>query len=199
VKLDRHPRKHWCLATTLLAGLILAPALQRLSVASNPREALNPAAAPGTEMLGRLEGRWRVDMKILDQQGNWVPQDQQREWLWYYILDGHAIQDDFVVVFKDESGNSLRRVVGTNIRIYNAEEKRWHMAWISSKARRLAAFTAVNEGDRVIMRGVNDQGRDVRNTFFDISRDSFDWEQAWTFDDGASWLPVARIHATRLE
>ena len=138
-------------------------------------------------------------MKILDQQGNWVPQDQQREWLWYYILDGHAIQDDFVVVFKDESGNSLRRVVGTNIRIYNAEEKRWHMAWISSKARRLAAFTAVNEGDRVIMRGVNDQGRDVRNTFFDISRDSFDWEQAWTFDDGASWLPVARIHATRLE
>ena len=83
---------------------------------------------------------------IFDQQGNWVPQDQQREWLWYYILDGHAIQDDFVVVFKDESGNSLRRVVGTNIRIYNAEEKRWHMAWISSKARRLAAFTAVNEG-----------------------------------------------------
>lgn len=87
--------------------------------------------------------------------------------------------------------------VGTNIRIYNAEEKQWHMAWIDKNNRRLATFTAVYEDGKIIMSGRNAQGRQIRNTFYNITSNEFDWQQEWTFDEGKTWVAVSKIHCTR--
>ena len=193
------PRKRVWPAAVLLAAWILAWAGPQPPVADTGRQSLNPDAPAGTEILGQLKGRWAVRMDLRDAQGNWHPQEQYREWRWYYILDGQAIQDDFITESRNDKGEVVSRSVGTNIRIYNADENLWYMAWIHSNRRRLATFTAVNQKDTVIMRGKNDQGRDVRNTFHDIRHDSFEWTQEWTFDEGESWVPVVRIHATRIE
>jgi hypothetical protein len=179
--------------------LFSACARQDPPSASADQQSLNSKAASGTEILGQLNGNWLVQMQIRDQEGNWHSQDQYREWRWYYILDGHAIQDDFITVYTDDRGNVSRTESGTNIRIYNDEEKQWYMAWIHSNGRRLATFTAVNEDDKVIMRGTNDQGREIRNTFYDIGPESFNWVQDWTFDGGDSWVPVVKIRATRID
>jgi hypothetical protein len=47
------------------------------------------------------------------------------------------------------------------------------------------------------MTGHNAQGRLVRITFSGISGRTFNWQQEWTFDEGAAWFPVARMTCTR--
>ncbi|MCG6914063.1 hypothetical protein LJE86_09120, partial [bacterium BMS3Abin03] len=90
-----------------------------------------------------------------------------------------------------------RKAVGTNIRIYNSEDKLWYMAWIDKTHRRLATFTATNESGNIVMDGTNSNGRHIHNTFYNIKQDTFDWKQEWTFDEGKSWVEVARIHCVR--
>jgi hypothetical protein len=158
---------------------------------------LNPAAPPETEQLGQLAGIWEAEQVKRNRDGSWSEEKSKAEWRWYYILDGHAIQDDWISIEATNDSAKIYRPVGTNIRIYNAEEKQWHMAWIDKTNRRLASFSAVYEDGKIIMSGQNAKGRQIRNTFFNITRDSFDWKQEWTFDKGQSWVEVAKIRCTR--
>jgi hypothetical protein len=187
------------LSIALLAAAFAAPIAIGAPHFPDHRQTLNPNAPPETEALGQLVGRWVVRMEIRDAQGQWHVDDKHREWRWYYILDGHAIQDDLITIDTDDLSNVPHTTIGTNIRIYNEEDELWHMAWMHSERQRLATFTAINKEGQVIMQGTNDRGREVRNAFFAIEPDSFVWEQQWTFDAGESWVVVARIHATRIE
>ena len=191
--------KYLSLSILLVIAAIAAPMAVGATISTGDRQTLNPDAPPETAALGQLTGRWAVRMEIRDGEGNWHVQDKYREWHWYYILDGHAIQDDLVTIETDDRNGVPQTTIGTNIRIFNDEDKLWHMAWIHSARQRVATFTAINQDDRVVMQGMNDQDREVRNIFFDIRPDSFEWEQQWTFDAGESWVAVARIHATRIE
>jgi hypothetical protein len=154
---------------------------------------LNPDAPKETEQFGQLAGKWNAEQTIRNKDGTWSEKTTKAEWRWYYILDGHAIQDDW---FSEDSTNKMQWV-GTNIRIYNPEEKQWHMAWIDKTNRRLASFTAVYENGIMKMDGTNAKGRHIKNIFSNISKESFDWVQQWTFDKGKSWVEVARIHCTK--
>ena len=87
---------------------------------------INPEAPPETAMLGQLIGTWDIDQSIINKDGTWGERKRHAIWKWYYILDGHAIQDDWILV--DSLKN--QHAAGTNIRIYNPEEKQWYMAWI---------------------------------------------------------------------
>lgn len=174
-----------------------------LSCQSQDESNITPGFNPGTlsqdapeetGILGQLTGIWQADQTILKSDGNWAAAKNKAEWKWYYILDGHAIQDDWIVI--DSAGD--RSVAGTNIRIYNKDEAKWYMGWIDSKNRRLAEFTAINDGNSVVMTGTNAQGRAIRNTFYNISADYFDWKQEWTFDEGNTWTEVTKIKCTRI-
>jgi len=154
---------------------------------------LNPEAPTETKQLGQLAGVWEAEQTIWQKDGSWSEEKTKAEWRWYYILAGHAIQDDWYSV---DSTNTLQWI-GTNIRIYSPEEKLWHMAWIDKNNRRLATFTAIYENDAVIMSGKNAQGRQIKNTFYNMTNSDFDWKQEWTFDEGNSWVEVARIYCKR--
>lgn len=157
-----------------------------------PETKLNLEAPAETEMLGQLAGTWNATQSILNRDGSWGD-EKHAIWKWYYILDGHAIQDDWITI--DSLNN--QSIAGTNIRIYNPEEKEWHMAWIDKTNRRLAAFTAINENGTIIMEGTNAKGRQIKNIFFNITDNEFDWKQEWTFDEGATWVEVVKIHCKR--
>jgi len=154
---------------------------------------LNPDAPIETQLLGQFAGLWAARQSIRQQDGSWSDQKKSSLWRWYYILDGHAVQDDWITM---DSLNQ-QQVVGTNIRIYNADENRWYMSWIDKTNRKLATFTAINDGDKVIMDGTNAKGRRVRNTFYNIKPNEFDWKQEWTFDEGNSWVEVTKIHCEK--
>jgi hypothetical protein len=162
---------------------------------------LNPEAPSETALLGRLVGLWEASMVRRNPDGSWQDRATRYLWRWYFILDGHAIQDDWIRVRNGSETNpgQSHRVIGTNIRIYNPDEQQWHMAWIDSGQRRLATFTAANVDGSIVMTGRNAMGRQVRNTFSNITNQSFNWVQEWTADDGATWFEVAKIHCRRLE
>jgi hypothetical protein len=155
---------------------------------------LNSNAPWETEFLGKLKGTWNAEQSFVNREGTWGDRKVKAVWKFYYILDGHAIQDDWITI--DSLNN--KTVSGTNIRIYNAEEKQWYMAWIDKTNRRLATFTAVNDKGSVIMDGTNAKGRHIKNTFFNMTDSEFDWKQEWTFDEGKTWIEVTKIHCTRI-
>ena len=154
---------------------------------------LNPDAPTETEMFGQFKGIWQADQSVLNSDGTWYNIKNPAIWKWYYILDGHAIQDDWITV------DSLNRenTVGTNIRIFNDQEKKWYIAWIDKTNRKLATFTATSDSGKIFMEGTNAKGRQVKTTFYNISENDFDWKQEWTFDNGASWVEVTKIHCKR--
>lgn len=155
---------------------------------------MNPQAPPETMQFGRFAGEWDATQVRRNPDGTWSDEKIHALWRWQFILDGNAIQDDWI---KLEEGD--RAVVGTNIRIFNPEEEQWQMAWIDTTNRRLATFTAVSEGDTMVMTGHNAQGRMVRNTFSNITGSSFDWTHQWTADSGTTWFAVSKIHCERRE
>jgi hypothetical protein len=167
---------------------------QKKPVDNQPGTQLNPDAPNETELLGQLVGTWSIEQSFINNDGTWSDNKRKAKWKWYYILYGHAIQDDWITF--DSLDNEI--VTGTNIRIYNPEEKQWYMAWIDKTNRRLATFTAVNDSGKVIMDGTNAKRRHIKNTFFNISENEFDWKQEWTFDEGKSWIVVSKIHGVRI-
>lgn len=160
---------------------------------SETAEGLSPDAPPETEVLGKLIGTWDVEQWFMTTDGTWSDTRRYAKWKWYYILDGQAIQNDWIII--DSLNNE--HTTGTNIRIYNPGEKQWYMAWIDKNYRRLAPFTAVNDSGKVIMDGTNARGRHIKNIFYNITDNEFDWRQEWTFDEGKTWTVVTKIHGRR--
>lgn len=154
---------------------------------------LNPEAPQETEQFGQLAGIWDAQQTIRNRDGSWSDKTTKAEWRWYYILDGQAIQDDW---FSADSANNLQWV-GTNIRIYNPDEKQWYMAWIDKTNRKLATFISTYEDGIMTMDGTNAKGRHIKNIFSNLSKESFDWVQQWTFDEGKTWVEVTKIHCTK--
>ena len=167
-------------------------------IESNSRQTINADAPTETQSLGRLVGKWSVKGESLDQNGNWNSRDQYNEWHWYYILNGHAVQDDWITVVKASDGSDSTVTYGTNIRIYNSDTEEWHMAWIHQDGRTLKTFTAVNETNKIVMNGFAPNGVKQRNTFFDITGNNFEWIQEWAIGGEGAWVTVAKLHATRL-
>ena len=157
---------------------------------------LSPEPPAETEFLGRLVGVWKAERKIRNQDGTWSEAVVEADWMLCYILDGHAIQDDWILPPLDIEIENHERFYGTNIRIFNSDSGQWEMAWIDKKNRKLANFTATQNEHELTMEGTNNS-RLIRNTFYNISDNSFDWVQKWTFDQGKSWVPVVEIHCQR--
>jgi hypothetical protein len=181
--------------TILLSTLLVSCKPERKQSESdlNLETQLNPKAPVETNILGQLIGTWEAEQSFKNRDGSWNDEKKYAIWKWYYILDGHAIQDNWISV--DSLNNE--NIIGTNIRIYNSEENQWYMAWIDKSNRRLATFTAINDSGTVIMDGTNAKRQHIRNTFFNISENEFDWKQEWTFDEGKSWVIVTKIHCKR--
>jgi hypothetical protein len=148
-------------------------------------------------VLDQLLGEWDAFQIKKNSTGQWSGDTTYAQWHWYTILDGDAIQDDWIGFSKNQESKQQPYIAGRNIRIYNSDEKQWYMTWIGRGSKKLAHFKAVNENNMVIMSGKNISGRHVHNTFFNITANSFDWKQEWTFDEGKNWIEVSRIHCKR--
>lgn len=155
---------------------------------------LNPDAPPETAQFGRLAGIWDVDMAIRRDDGSWPKPGEglAAEWRFRYILDGWAVQDDWIAPPQ----------LGTNIRIFDPASGIWRIAWISNTQKTLSTLDAVAQGEhaeRMVLTGEHPSGHTQRVTFFDIGRDHFEWtlELQGLGEDPDAWTEVARIHATR--
>jgi len=165
---------------------------------------INPDAPPETAQFGRLAGIWDVDMAIRQDDGSWPKPGEglKAEWRFRYILDGWAVQDDWIAPPSEVPVEKGPRQLGTNIRIYDPAAGKWRIAWISNTQKTLSTLEAVAEGEqaeRMVLTGKHPSGHTQRVTFFDIGEDHFEWtlELQGLGDDADAWTEVARIHATR--
>jgi hypothetical protein len=150
------------------------------------------------KLLNRLMGTWVAKGLSMNPNGVWQTDTTISTWIWYPILKEKAIQDDW---YQGTTPDKLAEAtsMGTNIRVYNEEEKKWYMAWIDTFNYKSLSFTATEENNKLTMEGHNAQGREIRNVFSNVNESSFDWVQQWTFDDGKTWIDVAKIWCTKYE
>lgn len=146
--------------------------------------------------MKKLLGHWQIKDSTLNPQGEWQV-GQGASWHFYTILNGHAIQDDWIAPPLSQAEPAGGRQYGTNIRIYNPKENRWEMAWASVKGQKVDTFIAVEHEGKIIMTG-DFNGQPSRITFYDIKANSFAWKLEFQqADDTSSWTEVYRITGTR--
>jgi hypothetical protein len=154
----------------------------------------NPAAPPETEQFSFIIGKWDCKTRFMDPQGEY--REGKATWTGYYILDGWAIQDDWVSTRPDGT-----KSYGTNIRSFNPETGKWDNRWLPSGTLQWKYFEAEQQGETMVMTG---KGRDARgefvdrNTFHDISENHWRWRKDRSYDGGETWIEgVGFIEATR--
>ncbi len=104
-----------------------------------------------------------------------------------YILDGHAIQDDFLMLGNDDA------IVfrGTSIRSYNQKSKKFQIVWVMPGYTGITDISAqwidgklVSEG-----KGYDDNGKfHERFEYYDITKNSYSFKMDRSFDNGKTWV-----------
>jgi hypothetical protein len=75
-----------------------------------------------------LIGDWRCEARVKSADGAW--QSLQGTWVGRFILDGHAIADEYRMT--DPSGKLI--VLGVNLRAYDSDTQTWNMKWLNGLA-----------------------------------------------------------------
>jgi hypothetical protein len=160
----------------------------------------NPDAPPALSRFAFLIGRWRCDAKIRVADGEW--QTFPATWLGRFILDGHAIADEYRMT--RDSGELI--VLGLNLRSYDANKQIWNIKWLNA-----LAGTWVDLGPEKLG-GVTFDGQSItyaleepmaahaytRATYTNISRTHFTWRGEKS-DDGKTWSEFMVVEAYRSE
>ena len=176
--------------------LLILLSLSSCVVAKQHNSTINPLAVEQTKQFAPLLGEWTITDSSLDKEGNWQA-GAGADWNWYTILDGHAIQDDWIQPSLSKDIDNSKRQFGTNIRIYNPKKNQWEMAWASNGGKKIDTFTAVGSEGKIIMTGFY-SGANTRITFYNMQANSFDWKMEFQSNTDASlWKEVYRIHGER--
>lgn len=149
-----------------------------------------------SSLFSQLLGHWQISDQSLDANGQWQP-GPGADWHFYPILNGQAIQDDWVSPPAGEAEPAGGRQYGTNIRIFNPGKQRWEMAWASVKGQQIDTFYATEQQGQVVMTG-QFNGRSSRITFFDIGPEAFHWKLEFNDPEDSSWQEVYRIQGRKL-
>lgn len=157
---------------------------------------LNPAAPPETSQYSFIIGKWDCATRFLNPKGEY--KEGHAVWTGSYILDGWAIQDLWA------SEGPKGTFYGLNIRSFNKKTGKWDNRWLPQGTLEWKYFESHLDGDSMVMiggEGTDSRGPFVdRNTFFDITENSWHWRKDRSWDGGKTWFEgVGFIDATRLE
>ncbi len=145
-------------------------------------------------IVSQLIGHWRISDTFLTADGKWQA-GAGASWHFYPILNGHAIQDDWISPPLDAPEPATERQYGTNLRIYNPAKEQWEMAWTSNQGPQITMFTAKESSSELIMSGFY-AGAESEITFYDIQPNQFSWKLSQQQSDG-QWQEIYRIEAVR--
>ena len=163
--------------------------------AQAPREAPHPKAPEETKQFQFLVGSWDCKTRFLSGPGQYV--EGRATWTGRFILDGWAIQDDWV---SQQAGGGAFH--GTNIRSFNPQTGKWDNRWLPQGTLQWKYYESEMVGDTMVMTGgggTHSQGSYIeRNTFYEIGERSWKWRKDWSYDQGKTWVEgVGFIVATR--
>ena len=172
------------LCTILLPGFLNAAEPDDLPLFDSTACQSGPIAE-----FGRYIGRWTISDSRLDQDGQgWSP-GSGAQWTFVCVGGGTAVQDFWMPA---DGG------VGTNLRTYNPEKKRWDIAWAVDGVPGFAHIVARRAADdTIVMFYESPQPTPQRRiTFYPPDASGWDWKLEISADGGTSWTEVYRIRAT---
>lgn len=177
----------------ILTGLML---LAQISSAMG-REGPNPAAPPETAQFEFIIGKWRCKTRFMTSDGTFS--EGEATWIGRWTLGGWAIKDDWYS--KGPDGKDFQ---GFNIRSFNPRTGKWDNRWLPQVTLQWRYYESEMVGDTMVMTGGT--GEDAngaftdRNTFYDITDNSWKWRKDRSYDGGQTWNEgVGFIEATRAE
>lgn len=158
----------------------------------------NPNAPAALARFAFLIGAWRCEARIKLPNGEW--QAFQATWLGRYILDGHAIADEYRMT--DSSGKLI--VLGMNFRTYTPATRTWQIKWLNALDGTWTNLVSEEFG------GVEFEGQSItyafkepvgaqaytRATYTSASKAHFTWRGEKS-DDGKTWSEFMVVEAHR--
>jgi len=195
-----------CRLAQLVIASVLSLACSRTGAAgeSSPADPLHrmvatlwaagPHASLGDQarVWDRFIGTWDADFGFIGDDGSvrHVPGEIQFGW----VLDGRAIQDLWIGYPRD---GATERSIGTSLRYFDAKAKLWNVVFVSPQFGGVLQVRGGAEGDRIVLRGQDAEGADLRWSFGDLRPDSFTWRGERSRDGGKTWKLEEEHHMKR--
>lgn len=116
-----------------------------------------------------------------------------------YILDGHAIEDDYYDL--NENGDVVFR--GISIRSYNRNTKRFQIVWVMPGVKGITDIDAEWKDGKLVSTGKGYDGYGEfleRFEYYDITKDTYKFKMDRSYDGGNHWIEnFSRIEAKRVK
>ena len=197
-------RLSWIISKFAIAsilGLAIGPPAITKAQQPDPRQAMvkelsasGPHASLGDEarVFDRLVGTWDCDYGFYAEDGSITHTPGELKFGW--IIDGRAIQDIWITY---PTKGSMERGIGTSIRFFDSKSKMWRVVFVSPAYGALVIVQGGAEGNRIVLRGVDDERSALRWSFNDIQADSFVWRGEKSRDGGETWRLEEEHRMTR--
>ena len=111
-----------------------------------------------------------------------------------WIIDGRA-QQDIWIGYPGRAG--AERSIGTSVRFYDVKTDEWCVAWIAPAANSVITLKGGPVGDRIVLRGQDADGSQLRWSFNDMQANSFVWRGESSHDECKTWTLEEEHHMRR--
>jgi hypothetical protein len=191
----------WVLAGTLGIFISGAAALGVTTPPADPRQqmvaalaASGPHSSLGNEarIWDRFVGTWDCDFGFHAPDGSVRRAPGEVEFGW--VLEGRALQDIWITYPRD---GDTERGIGTSIRYFDDTAKAWRVVFVNPWYGAFISVEGGTEGDRIVLRGRDNDGSVLRWSFKDIQSDSFIWRGEKSRDGGKTWQLEEEHHMRR--
>jgi hypothetical protein len=105
------------------------------------------------------------------------------------VMDGVVIQENF----KSDGYH------GMSVSVFSKEDSCWHQTWVDSSGSYLDFIGGFSNGKMILIRDgiVDDRSVQQRMVWYDISKDTFQWNWERSEDQGISWKVIWKIQYQR--
>lgn len=182
--------------TKLLTLLLLAISMIAFSQydyevsGANPNGKYNPKAPKQLLDYKDLIGTSNCESQSRKADGTWAD-PVKMVWKWKYIMNGTAVQDETLKEDGKHSGS---------IRQFNLDSLKWNVHYYSSSTTpsKLPSWQGVKTKDQKIIlyrkqKAPNGTDGFYRLTFYDITKEGFNWVGEWTDKEEKVVYPTWRI------
>ena len=181
---------NWSLCAPSRGQAAVDPGQQMVAVLAAP----GPHASLGdrARVWDRFVGKWDCDFGFYLPDGSVRHDPGELEFGW--VLDGRAIQDLWITYPK---AGETERGIGTSLRFFDEKSGTWRVLFVNPKYGAVLSVQGGLEGDRIVLRGQDSDGSELRWSFNDIREDSFTWRGERSRDQGKSWTLEEEHHMRR--
>jgi hypothetical protein len=141
----------------------------------------HPSLGPEARAFDRFVGTWDGDYSFHAEDGS--VRHSPGEVLFGWIIDGRAMQDIWIGYPKEPKGE---RTIGTSVRYFDGKAGTWRVVWMAP-ALGMVTLQGGVEGDRIVLKGRDVDGGELRWSFNDIKDDAFTWRGEKSSDGGKTW------------